>query len=306
MRFSVDDPYKRLHTMIEHAFGGVWTEDKLKRLSKYLAAYRSVFAANPKARHFTTWYVDAFAGTGSRSTQKIPTQSMTDETYADAESSGFRDGSARIALSLGSPFDRYLFVEKSKLRITALHNDINRDFTDLAGRCELRLGDANKNICDWCQRRNWAKERAVVFLDPYGMQVEWSTVQALGSTRGVDLWYLFPLGVARMLTRNGNIEESWRNRLTTLFGTPDWEERFYKTGVLSTLFGDEEATFRDATVENIQGYIKERLNTAFHSVADSLILRNSKGSPLFALCFAAANERGAPLAMKIAKDILKG
>ncbi len=42
----------------------------------------------------------------------------------------------------------------------------------------------------------------MVFLDPYGMQVEWSTIEALAATKAIDLWYLFPLGVgvARLLT----------------------------------------------------------------------------------------------------------
>jgi three-Cys-motif partner protein len=227
-----------------------------------------------------------------------------DETYEDPESSGFRDGSARIALSLDSPFDHYLFIEKSKKRIAELRTDIRRDFAGLKDRCVLKQGDANKLLCEWCKARDWSKERAVVFLDPYGMQVEWSTVQALGATKGIDLWYLFPLGVARMLTRDGVIEDSWRNRLTTLFGTPDWEQKFYHTQVMSTLFGDLETLERDATVKTMQAYINERLQTSFHSVAPSLVLRNSKESPLFALCFAAANERGAPTAIKIAKSIL--
>jgi three-Cys-motif partner protein len=292
--------------MIEHAFGGDWTEDKLMRLAKYLAAYRSIFTSNARARHFTTWYVDAFAGTGSRTASKNETSAFNimDETYQDPESSGFRDGSARIALSLDSPFDRYLFIEKSKKRINELQNDIHRDFAGLAARCDLQCGDANKLLCEWCQARDWSKERAVVFLDPYGMQVEWSTVQTLGATKGIDLWYLFPLGVARMLTRDGVIEDSWRSRLTTLFGTPDWEEKFYQTQIIETLFGDRETLRRDATVKTMQGYINERLQTSFHSVAPSLVLRNSKDSPLFALCFAAANERGAPIAIKIAKSIL--
>ena len=53
--------------MSEHKFGGDWTEIKLGRLQQYLNAYRTIFSANPRAQHFTTWYVDAFAGTGSRS-----------------------------------------------------------------------------------------------------------------------------------------------------------------------------------------------------------------------------------------------
>ena len=293
--------------MVDHVFGGDWTETKLKRLGKYLAAYRKIFTSNAKARHFNTWYVDAFAGTGSRTPSKTepPALSFMDETYEDPETSRYRDGSARIALSLDSPFDQYLFMEKSKERIAALQRDIHRDFSGLAARCHLRQGDANELLCEWCQARDWTRDRAVVFLDPYGMQVEWSTVQTLGATKGVDLWYLFPLGVARMLTRDGVIEATWRSRLTTLFGTPDWQERFYPTQTTPTLFGDAETRQRDATVETIQKYIKERLSTSFHSVAPSLVLRNSKDSPLFALCFAASNERGAPTAIKIAKSLLK-
>jgi three-Cys-motif partner protein len=108
-----------------------------------------------------------------------------------------------------------------------------------------------------------------------------------------------------MLTRDGKIEESWRKRLTTLFGTADWESRFYSLQAKQDLFGEWEEIQRDATVGNIQGFINERLATCFTAVADSLVLRNSKASPLFALCFAAANERGAPTALKIAKSILK-
>lgn len=293
--------------MIEHAFGGDWTEDKLARLSKYLSAHRSIFTGNTRARHFTTWYVDAFAGTGSRSTSENATsnQALTDESYQDTESTRYRDGSAKIALGLTSPFDRYLFIEKSKSRISELAGMIQRDFLSLEDRCELKNADANVVLCEWIKQRDWTKERAVVFLDPYGMQVEWSTIQALGATEAVDLWYLFPLGVARMLTHDGKIEDSWRTRLTSLFGTTEWEERFYRVEVKQDLFGEWDQLRRDATVENIQGYINERLGTCFVAVADSLVLRNSKASPLFALCFACANKRGAPTALKIAKSILK-
>jgi len=54
--------------MAEHKFGGDWTEVKLGKLEKYLKAYRTLFSGNEKARYFKTWYVDAFAGTGSRTT----------------------------------------------------------------------------------------------------------------------------------------------------------------------------------------------------------------------------------------------
>lgn len=35
--------------MVEHAFGGSWTEEKLTRLRKYLEAYTVIFTKNPAA-----------------------------------------------------------------------------------------------------------------------------------------------------------------------------------------------------------------------------------------------------------------
>jgi hypothetical protein len=50
--------------MTEHHFGGDWTEKKLSKLKSYLVPYTQIFNGNEHARYFTTWYVDAFAGTG--------------------------------------------------------------------------------------------------------------------------------------------------------------------------------------------------------------------------------------------------
>jgi three-Cys-motif partner protein len=288
-----------------HAFGGDWTEVKLARLSKYLTAYRTIFTNNEKARHFTTWYVDAFAGTGSRSLAETSTWDLglTEDVYEDADTSGYRDGSARIALELDSPFDKYLFIEKSKTKADELRALIEKNYALLMPRCEFRKEDANAALCAWCNERDWTKERAVVFLDPYGMQVEWSTIEALAATKAIDLWYLFPL-VARLLKRDGRIEEAWQKRLDLLFGTSDWRSRFYQLQTLQSLFGETETINRDVTVENTQEFIQERLRTCFAAVAKGLVLKNSKASPLYSLCFAAANERGAKVALKIAQSIL--
>jgi three-Cys-motif partner protein len=296
--------------MAEHKFGGDWTEVKLAKLEKYLRAYRTIFSGNEKARHFKTWYVDAFAGTGSRANPSssgfIHEDLFAEDVYEDAEIKGYRDGSARIALGLDDPFHRYLFIDKSRNRVAELKKMIEADHPGLLSRCDFRQGDANQVLTTWCQQRDWMKERAVIFLDPYGMQVEWSTVQTLAATKGVDLWYLFPLGigVARLLKRDGNLDESWANRLDSVFGTKDWRERFYETTVSDGLFGPLETVERDAPAEKIQAFIHERLESCCAGVADGLILRNTKSSPLYSLCFAATNERGAKTAIKIAKEIL--
>jgi len=293
--------------MVEHVFGGSWTEAKLARLKGYLNAYRDIFTENANASWYTTWYVDAFAGTGTRFQTESTKQALdVDELSTNVEMSQYLAGSAQIALGLSKPFDKYLFIEKSRVRVDALQSMIAKEYPELRSRCEFRQQDANAAIKTWSSERNWKKERAVVFLDPYGMQVDWSTVKLLAETKGVDLWYLFSLaGVIRMLTKDGVIEESWQKRLDNVFGANDWRDYFYKTTVEPSLFGDRDVTIRDATVKNVQAYIENRLNSAFPAVAPSLALRNSQSFPLFALCFAASNERGSKIALKIATHLLK-
>jgi three-Cys-motif partner protein len=287
--------------MVEHSFGGPWTERKLKCLRDYLSAYRTIFDGNPKARYFRTWYVDAFAGTGSRTTAA---DAPLLDIYYDNEAQEYQDGSARIALGLPSPFHNYMFIEKSRKRVTELQSVIRSDFSQLFDRCDFCTGDANAQLKKWCAARDWSKERAVVFLDPYGMQVEWSTVQTLAATKGVDLWYLFP-GIARLLRHDGNIDEKWKARLDTLLGTDEWRTRFFQSYRRTDLFGETEGVERTATEAAIESFILERLATCFGKrVAKGLILRNSKSSPLYFLCFAASNERGAGPALKIANSIL--
>ncbi len=297
--------------MTDLKFGGDWTEDKLSRLQKYLKAYRHIFTQNERARYFKTWYVDAFAGTGSRATStSLPSgRALFEDVYDDRETNEYQDGSAKIALALPEPFDYYLFIEKSKGRVNQLKQAIEREHTALIRRCDFRHGDANLVLKVWCKERDWQKERAVVFLDPYGMQVEWSTIEALAVTKAIDLWYLFPLGVgvARLLTYRGDIDEAWQRRLDLLFGTAEWRTEFYRvTHGQADLFGESRDTVeRDAPVAKIEAFIHERLAGIFEKAAKGLVLRNSRQSPLYLLCFAAANKKGAPTAIRIAQDILK-
>ena len=214
--------------MSDQSFGGEWTEIKLGRLKSYLEAYRTVFTVNHNARYFTTWYVDAFAGTGSRS---APEASGSDPGFFgdgdadDEDVKRYKDGSAKIALALKEPFDRYLFIEKAKGKCDELQSTIDNEFASLKDKCSIRQGDSDTALCAWCGERDWRRERAVVFLDPFGLTVEWTTVQSLGATKAVDLWYLFPINLLRMLKKDGVIEASWKQRLDRLFGTADWEPR---------------------------------------------------------------------------------
>ena len=50
----------------EHRFGGAWTQEKLEVLRKYLVAYTNVL----KNQRLERYYIDAFAGTGDRTSHR--------------------------------------------------------------------------------------------------------------------------------------------------------------------------------------------------------------------------------------------
>lgn len=288
-----------------HRFGGHWTIRKLEILERYLKGYTTALKNTP----FQKLYIDAFAGTGYREVRREDevksSQELLFPDLAEAEPQFLLDGSARIALRTKPPFDEYVFIERSVERCA--HLEALKSESDLGTRIDIRRGDANIELQDICSG-DWRSQRAVLFLDPYGMQVEWATIEAVARTQAIDLWLLFPLGIGinRLLTRSGDIPDSWRLRLDLLLGTKDWYEEFYKVETTPTLFGDEQDRVVKATTETIGRYFNQRLEGVFSGVAaEPAVLRNSKNNPLYLLCFAVGNRRGRDIALRIADHLLK-
>lgn len=283
-----------------HSFGGDWTADKLKRVAKYLKAYAQIMKDKP----FHYAYIDAFAGTGYRTLRRSdePEQLMFPE-LAEAESQHFLDGSARKALQVQPRFHKYIFIEKHEERFRELRN-LRDEFPQVAEDIILINAEANSYLQDMCNNRNWKKHRAVLFLDPYGMEVAWQTLEAVARTQAIDLWLLFPLGIAvnRLLKRDGStLDPAVRNALNRLFGAEDWYKAFYQTTTRMSLFGPETRTDKVSDFDTIAKYMTERLRAIFPYVADNpLPLYNSRNVPLYLLCFAASNRT----AVKIAQHIL--
>ena len=300
----------------KHSFGGEWTSTKLAVLAKYLTAYIDAL----KNQSFVTAYIDAFAGTGYRTMSRereedAPSGNLLFPDLATDEPQQLLDGSARLALKArgsgaqgaDARFHRFIFIERDAARCRQLEG-LKTEFPDLAKDIRVEQGDANAEIQKLCAKK-WSGRRAVLFLDPYGMQVEWPTIEAIAKTKAIDLWLLFPLGigVSRLLTRSGEIPKGWRTRLDKLLGTTTWYDEFYKVEHKADLFGNDEERVVKATNETIARYFNNRLKTIFpeNGVAEPGVLRNSSNNPLYLLCFAAGNDKGAPIAVKIANHILK-
>jgi three-Cys-motif partner protein len=287
---------------MRQVFGGAWTEDKLNRLNKYLKAYTRIFKANAQARYYTTVYVDAFAGTGRI---EAPLKANAD---ASKEAKQIK-GSAQIALEVEPEFDLYLFIEQNKKRCAELEK-LKASYPALSSKIKVENAEANTFLKDWCSVTDWKKTRAVLFLDPFGMQVEWSLLKAIAETHAIDVWFLFPIGmgVNRHLTRKEPPHDEWAERLTRVFGTEDWRTEFYPAKTVATLFGDEETQVKDTSFAKMAEFFVKRLETVFTGVAvNPLLLKTPKKNvPLFLLCFATGSNKptARAAALRIAENIL--
>jgi three-Cys-motif partner protein len=285
-------------------FGGAWTQRKLGALGKYLQAYTTIFKGNPRAHFYSITYVDAFAGTGSL--QRPELGGLADLIPGLRENDKeFRKGSVKRALEIEPPFDEYVFIEKSVRKCRELRGIAN----DLPSRnIKILNEDANSAMLRWCKNLDTRRQRAVVFLDPFGTSVRWEVMAALGQTRAVDLWVLFPYSaVNRMLVRDRKPPKSWADRLTAVFGTPNWEEAFYSTSAFPSLLDSMEPAeliHKSVDFRSITDFFVARLKGEFEAVSEPLPLYNSNGSLLFLLFFAAGNERSAKTGLKIANSII--
>ena len=98
--------------------------------------------------------------------------------------------------------------------------------------------------------------------------------------------------------------------MTRFFGTEDWKDAFYEEASdqpnMFDLLGEESGYAKRANFDAIGRFFVERLEQVFVEVSKNpLPLRNSKGVPLFLLCFAASSPRGAKPALRIANHLLR-
>lgn len=278
----------------EHSFGGVWTLIKLEALEKYLVAFNTALSR----QNFTRIYIDAFAGTGRC------------DITVDGEKTSV-NGSARRALSTNPPFDKFYFIELRPKKLAALKA--------LEAECpeksiDVIRDDANAALKMLCGKYQWRKERAVLFLDPFGMHVEWATLEAIAQTEAIDVWYLFPYsGLYRQAAKNADAMDSDKEAsITRLLGTDEWRQAFYAPKRQANLFGEDNGDEREVDHRQMLDFVSKRLKGLFPAVTEPKVLyqsgdsKNPSGAPLFALYFAASNPKPAAygLATKIAKAIL--
>lgn len=293
----------RSRAMARQKFGA---RKHTKRKLDVLDAYLSFFPLALKTKGFRLIYVDAFAGTG----EVLLAEAAAPMLPGIAPEREAIDGSAVRALRATVPFDEYVFIEKSKSKLAALKAQLSEQFPDRIDRCRFECDDANEAIKKICARTNWLKSRAVVFLDPFGNQIEWETLVTLANTGGADVWYLFPsgLGIYRQIPKSGSPQAKAVESITRMLGTDDWLRLFTKKTTSTDLLGESQTdTQRAATVDAITEYVISRLGTIFRGgVAEKYVSLGGKGVPWYSLLFAVSNpdKKAKELAHKVAKWIV--
>jgi len=271
----------------DHEFGGQHTEIKLELVEKYLHAYMSAL----RNRFKQLWYIDAFAGTGSRTVRvEARDGDLFDEPLPARTET--RRGSARIALDVSPAFDRLIFMDANPEHCAALR-ELKSSFPNRT--IDILQGDANSLIQDQIKCGGWKSTRAVMFLDPYGMEVAWDTLKAVADTRAIDVWYLFSLsGLYRQAARNINsVDNDKRRALTRMLGTDAWERELYSpiNSAQTLLDGLDpiEIRQRNADVAGLEAYVRLRLETIFPLVLEPFPLPPASRPQRFSLFFAVSN-----------------
>ena len=283
-------------------FGGRWTTEKLDILESYLNSYTTAL----KNQLFRLIYIDAFAGSGEIN--------IGEYGVSDFDSDSFVTGSTERALSVQDrSFDQFVFVEKEADRYTQLLElkarhpdrliDVKQDdanaFLSGLSKSSFRKGPNTQGYVDW---------RGVLFVDPFGTELEWATVKHIAGLQRLDMWLLFPVGaIGRMLplSRDPNeVQPKWVKRLNIVFGGDEWR-KLYSLSPQQDLFGDE-GVERDPGIDGLLEIYKNQLEKAFGDrlLRESRTLKNSKNSPLFEFIFCAGHPKGASIAKRIARHLI--
>lgn len=261
---------------------GIWSEIKIAILREYAYAFTRILKT--KAWCKGCCYIDAFAGAG------VHISKTTGEMV---------QGSPLNALLVEPQFDRIVLIDLDAEKVELLKTLCGYD-----KRVEIEPGDCNeilleKIVPSLSYSSYW---RGLCVLDPYGIHgkiLRWQTIKQLADLQTVDIFINFPLmDINRNTLRKGlaNADDSDVAAFNEFCGTEDWKDLMYQPD----LFGDMGKIGDNQTIAK---WFRDRIETdaGFKFVPEPILMRNSKGGPLYFLYFASHQS----VAEKVVLDIFK-
>lgn len=207
-------------------------KNSIKKL-EMLKYYLEIFSEAMKDKFKYRYFIDLFSGPGKCYNRN-----------ADKDIGGFHDGSSLIALKLTTPFTNYIFIDSNQKTSSILR----ARSIELKPKSDVLIlnMDSNAEIKKILDNVILGKSISVVFIDPNGLDINWSTIERLSKYKHLDLIIHFSIFDLRfnMKTYRG------RNpKANAFFGSEDWPEdstewlQFYKNRLKSLGFKAVEEDF---------------------------------------------------------------
>lgn len=296
--------------MEKQTFGGEHTSRKLEAVETYLGMFTTALREK-----FDLIYVDACAGSGASSSRSAKAGTTADDrqmpllapTEEVADTDEIIIGSALRALGLSHPFNRYLFNDIKRKNVRALQAEVDGRFRHLKDRVSITQIDANEMLDEICRTTRWRGTRGVVFLDPFGLQIKYETLQRLAQTEALDVWYLVPVfAMYRQVRGDGAVLPDGGKSVDEALGTRAWRA-VVATAKVGQVDMFDPKPVKAVDVTWFEKVAQDRLKDAFDGrVLDQVLPLGKPGLHEFSLMFAWANpDPRARLAAKFAAAVLK-
>jgi len=244
---------------------GPWTEVKVEIVQEYATVFSKITQSK---EYFRRIYIDGFAGGGlllSETTGKIV------------------ESTPRRVLHVEPAFHEYHFIEKETAKVAALR------LLESNPTVKVHDGDSNeillRGVLPGMTRESYRK--GLLFLDPYGLDVDWRVVEAAGQSRCVDLLLNFPIMDMNrkvLWTDPSGVEPAQAARMDRFWGAggEGWREACYERE--PGLFGDFPLRKKPGNVPAVNAYRKRLRDVAgFPHVSKALEMRNEEGAILYYL-----------------------
>ena len=185
-----------MSTKLKYDEIGYWSEVKLAILEEYAKPYNQILRSRQPGFH--PIYIDGFAGAGHHKAKG---------------SDRIIEGSPQRALTVEPPFEFFHFVDIDGARVTEL-----KRLSSGRSNVSVYQGDCNEILTgEVFPRISYANfQRALCILDPYGLHLNWGTIQMRGPVKGHrDL---------SELSRHGHEHERSLAQLRARFSAPTRED----------------------------------------------------------------------------------
>ncbi len=247
-----------------------YVDYKLKTLEHYLHQTNTAMHKHPwRARY----YLDLQAGPGKNRLK---------------EDGSIILGSPLLALNAPFPPDKFVFNELDPKLNEALKKRVSE--SPLAERVSIHCGDLNGVVDTVCReiaaqdavyREGFYSCFNIAFLDPEGLELEWTTVERLARMKKMDLIINFSTGGLKRSIGRRNLDAVDR-----FFGTPDWRQVWEQT---------RPSMQRRAIID----FYRRRLEAFGYYIdidpelgGQYMAVNNSKNVELYSLIFASKNPLG--------------